>query len=1052
MAPCPPPSISPARGAAPAPAELAAPPWQILQRSLAATAVADLEGRLIYVNPAWLALWGHETAEGVLGMAATDASLWVDGHAAQRAQQALQSQQRWEGALVARRTDGTAVPLWCAAHLVVGGDGAPLAMMATFLDRREEVAAREALHAERQFSESVIAAAGVLVAVLDEQGRFVRFNAECERASGWQSGEVLGRTPWTTVLPAEEADTVRREAWDVAMFRTPEGQVIPYVNAWLHRDGSRRMIAWTNRVIRDAGGRRFLVSVGVDISEREATRQRLERSESRLRKAQRVARVGSWHLDLRSGTLEWSEEVFRIFELDPAQFVPSYEAFLSLVHPDDRERVDNAYQSSLRNRHPYRIEHRLRMPDGRIKWVEEQGDSEFDAAGSPLRSDGTVQDISERRQAAEALARSEAQLRVILDAYPGWIAAADDDMRYVYVNETLAAQVGKRPQDIIGRTVAEIRGPHIEAELRGLNERLLRGERLDVERTYTHADGRQRQHWVHYRVTPDVTAPDRHVFYAFGIDVTEYRLSELRLESIAEAVGIGTWQWDAAAAKLTVDDRCLALGGYVRADVEGDLLYWLLARIHPEDRDARRANYDALLGGHTSAVDSEYRFRHRDGHWVWLLDRGRVATRGADGTPVLVIGATQDIGVLKRHQEALAALNAELEQRVAQRTQALAQAKDEAERANAAKTEFLSRMSHELRTPLNAILGFGQLLELSVLGDEDAGHVGEILRAGEHLLELINEMLDLATIEAGRIRLQPQAVDLRTLVEECLHLVAPAATRAQLTLANEVAASCTHAWADRGRLRQVLLNLLSNAVKYNRRGGRVSVGCLCGARMFELRVSDTGAGLTPAQAERLFEPFERLDADRKGIQGTGIGLAVSRRLVELMHGEIGVHSRPGAGSTFWVRLPTAPAAEAPAAADDPAAGEAAAATPRAATLLYVEDNAANRRLMQRLLQRQPGLRLRLAVDADEALAEAAREPPDAVLLDIQLPGTDGYALLAWLREAGCQAPAVAVSAYAMPADVQRARAAGFVDYLTKPLDVQRTLQVIAALVGTADGG
>jgi len=256
--------------------------------------------------------------------------------------------------------------------------------------------------------------------------------------------------------------------------------------------------------------------------------------------------------------------------------------------------------------------------------------------------------------------------------------------------------------------------------------------------------------------------------------------------------------------------------------------------------------------------------------------------------------------------------------------------------------------------------------------------------------------------------------------------------------------------ADRGRLKQVLLNLLSNAVKYNRRGGSVTVDCDCSTEgLCEIGVSDTGPGLTPMQIERLFQPFERLDAARGGVQGTGIGLSVSKRLIELMGGEIGVHSDVDQGSRFWLRLPTLPES-----VDDARAapGPQTPATARLATtgsltqLLYIEDNLPNQRLMRRILGRRSDIALVCGDDGLAAIELARQVRPALILLDIQLPGLDGYELLAQLRAAGIGVPIVAVSANAMPSDVERGRAAGFSAYLTKPLDVQRVLGVIDGLL------
>jgi signal transduction histidine kinase/ActR/RegA family two-component response regulator len=409
---------------------------------------------------------------------------------------------------------------------------------------------------------------------------------------------------------------------------------------------------------------------------------------------------------------------------------------------------------------------------------------------------------------------------------------------------------------------------------------------------------------------------------------------------------------------------------------------------------------------------------------------------------------------LQRRDEAersLAALNAELEHRVEQRTAQLAAARDEAERANLAKSEFLSRMSHELRTPMNAILGFGQLLERSPslpLGNR--AWVREIVAAGMHLLELINDVLDLARVEAGKFTVSPEPVALRPLIEECLTLLRPLAEAGGVGL---LEASChcdVEVRADRTRLKQVLLNLLSNAVKYNRRHGSVDVVCATEAGMMRprvrVRVSDTGAGLEPAQLARLFMPFERLQADPR-IEGTGIGLVLSKRLIEVMGGSIGVESTPGAGSTFWVELPlaTGPAPEAPPADVD--SMPAALASPPT-DVLCIEDNPANLRLIEGVFASHTEIRLLSALAPGLGLELARTHRPALILLDINLPDMDGYEVMRCLREheATQQIPVLAISANAMPKDIERGKAAGFVAYLTKPIDVVELLRTVSQLL------
>ncbi|MCG5500242.1 ATP-binding protein [Ectothiorhodospira lacustris] len=386
-----------------------------------------------------------------------------------------------------------------------------------------------------------------------------------------------------------------------------------------------------------------------------------------------------------------------------------------------------------------------------------------------------------------------------------------------------------------------------------------------------------------------------------------------------------------------------------------------------------------------------------------------------------------------------AALGAEEERHLA--VQQWHEAKERAEQANRAKSEFLSRMSHELRTPMNAVLGFSQLLEADpALGEEQLDSVHEILRGGRHLLELINEILDLSRLEAGKIELSLEPVAMSSVLTECITLLRPLADERRIRL--HVNSRQDHAvLGDRTRLKQVLINLMSNAIKYNRPDGDVWLETRMGGGGETIRVSvaDTGLGIDPARMDELFQPFNRLGVDdQAATEGTGIGLTIALRLMELMGGCIGVEPRQGGGSVFWFELPAVQDAPVPVPSHRPFGGIApSGGIASGHCILHVDDNPSNLRLVAQVLAKRPGIQVLQAPGADLGLALARSHRPDLIILDINMPGMNGYRVLKSLREdAGTAAiPVFALTANATQRDVIRGKEAGFDEYLTKPLDI-----------------
>ncbi|MCP5270504.1 MAG: PAS domain-containing protein [Burkholderiaceae bacterium] len=558
----------------------------------------------------------------------------------------------------------------------------------------------------------------------------------------------------------------------------------------------------------------------------------------------------------------------------------------------------------------------------------------------------------------------------------------------------------------------------------------------EFEYRVVRADGRVE--WHHGRATPERQPDGSTVWHGHIAPIDERKQVETALQrsehafrQFFEAGLVGMTIAEPDLRWLGVNARMAEMLGYTPEELRR--LSWA-DFTHPDDLPGDEANYARMAAGEIDGYVMDKRYRRKDGSLLECRLAVR-CERADDGTLARVFAMVEDISDWRRAERELQAQRDALEQQVAARTRDLEKARDAAEQASRAKSEFLSSMSHELRTPLNAILGFGQLLEMDRdLGARSRGHLREVMRAGRHLLRLINEVLDLAQVESGRLVLSPEALALAELVDEVAALTEPLAAPRQVRLHAAVPPALA-VRADRLRLKQVLVNLLGNAVKYNREGGEVRITArpMTPDRL-RLVVEDDGAGIPASRRSQLFQPFSRLGAELGSVEGTGIGLALSRRLVELMGGRIGVDDAPGGGAAFWVELPSATLAPSPPPVTEPAPAEPGLAPAR---VLYIEDNPANLALVEQIVARHPGLQLTSAADGPAGLAAARAQPPALILLDIHLPGMDGYEVLARLRADPLtrEVPVVALTAQAMPSDARRAIEAGFAEYVSKPIDL-----------------
>ena len=827
---------------------------------------------------------------------------------------------------------------------------------------------------------------------------------------------------------------------------------------------------------------------------------RLQQSEERLRRSQVFANIGTWDWNIQTGELYWSERIAPLFGYATGMLETTYENFLNAVHPDDRQAVIDAVNGCVEGRAQYEIEHRVVWPDGAVRWVLERGDVIRSAQGAPMHMLGVVQDITDRKQAELDLRQSERRLAEAqrIARLGNWIWNAAENA--LWWSDEVYAVFGRNKHEF-HPDLKSFYACILPADLEKVHQAEAEGMRLgvyDVTHRIVRGDGEVRHVRERAEVIKDEEGnPLRMVGTVQDVtEITELeqrldakrRLLELIRTALTRAVTAQSFR-DVSEFLLNgivdLTDSAFGLLGEVLLDPDGHRylraygisnIAWgeTSRRFYEEHRESGMEfrNLDTLFGHTLKTGDLVISNAPASDPRSGGLPEGHPALTAFLGVPVFYGAEMVGMFALANRAEGYSAEDVELlgpfmasfgamiyAKRIAEaeaESRALIDgARREAEAASRAKSEFLSSMSHELRTPLNAILGFAQLLMLDrdTLSMEQLDNANEILRAGRHLLELINEVLDLAKIEAGRIDLSLEPVAVCEIYDECRRLLLPLAQQNDVTVECTCGADGFWVMGDRIRTKQVLLNLMTNAVKYNRRGGRVSVSCRSVDNgVVRVEVHDSGFGIAADQLAELFLPFHRLGAERGNIEGTGIGLALAKRIVEQMGGEIGVESAVGEGSRFWFDLPSAHVSEAfPGMADDELPAEITASVAR--KLLYVEDNPVNLRLVKQILARYPSIELLGAHSARLGLDLAQAHVPDLILLDINLPDISGIELCERLREIPtlAEVPVVAVSAAAMPSDIERARAHGFVEYLTKPIDVARFMQLIEALLFAPTG-
>jgi signal transduction histidine kinase/CheY-like chemotaxis protein len=786
-----------------------------------------------------------------------------------------------------------------------------------------------------------------------------------------------------------------------------------------------------------------IVGVMLDDTEAYAAARSAHESNDQLRLVAELANVTIWKHDLRTNRIFHSIADWLLPHFVPSPAGMPIEQLRELIHPDDLATVTRSAQRAIETGRPVDFEARYRSHEGGWRHVLSRRVLQRDEKGQPAAFLGVSLDVTEQvceqrrstelaRRLGMAVAAAGIGLwsRRVDGSEPEW----NEQMFAIYGRDR---SLGPPSYDEWLRSVHPDDLPDVQASVGEVRRRA--GATVSTQFRIVHPDGAVR--WIENRATMEPSEPTP-LLYGVALDMTGRVQTELALRSLndriqmaARGAGIGTWVLDMRTGQATWDEQMFRLRGLEPGAQTPDA-DTRLAMVHPDDRHllvAAATPSDEGIG----ALAIEFRIVWPDGSTRWIASRSSTVL-DPTGRPALRVGVNWDITEAK----------------------AADQAREEREAAmleSRAKSQLLARVSHELRTPLNAILGFAQLLLLDLPpGTDPFAKVDNIRRAGEHLLTLVNDVLELTRLQTGGARLARDELPLTEAINDAITLLAEYARTQQVTLV--VGKVEGRVVGDAPRLRQVLLNVMNNAIKFNRPGGTVHIDARVDGPMGVVRIRDDGPGIPPGRLSQVGEPFNRLGAEQRGIEGTGIGLTIVKALVEAMHGRFEIASTPGSGTEVQIALP---AIEHPAV--DPARSEPSAAPPQATPetaddpadapgqLLYIEDNPVNVLLMQELVRSRPGLALRSATTGLEGVAAAQALPTEVVLIDMQLPDIDGYQVLRRLRaDPRTQAlPCVALSANAMPEDIERALAAGFDEYWTKPIEFRAFFDGVQRLLARA---